>query len=134
MILLVSGMMGLTLAPATHAAITLTPEEEVLMEKEPALNQADLEVFLEYLPRLMEAGEAADEAPVLEIIKETGWSKIKVASYASKVSLGYTCLEDPDGYNEFKALGFMPEAYFPTAEEIDLVKQNKSKVEAIFKK
>lgn len=45
--------------------------------------------------------------------------------------LGYTSITDPKGFNEFKELGFMPEVYFPTAEEIELVKQNQAKIDAI---
>lgn len=115
-------------AAATAGNVGATPlelsvEEEALLNKEPPLTQKEIETFIEIAPKLMAAGESPDENAIMRVTAPLGWTKVRTVYIGAKVGLGYAMLTDPEQTLLLLENGLLPESYFPTEEEFELLKQ-----------
>lgn len=108
----------------TATPISLTEEEEAAMANEPALTQAEIDLFITFGPEMVAAGQSPEEDAMDKVSQKAGWSRIRTAYVGSKIGLGYSLIIDPEGTRSIVDTGLIPPNYLPTENEQELIKQN----------
>ena len=117
--------LSLTSLPAASAFAQapgqqIPPEMAAALEKEGPLTQADVDVYLQFLPQMNKM--MADPASVTDFYSKAGLSEVRFSYLVTKIGLGLALVNGATA--EQLSMDQLPKVLHPSEAELDLVRKN----------
>ena len=107
-------------ASAQMSGQQIPPEVAAALEKETPLTQADVDVYLQFLPQMNEM--MANPAGITDFYTKAGWSEVRFSYVMTKVGLGLALVNGATAQQ--LEMDQLPKVLHPSEAELELIRKN----------